>query len=38
VSASGRLHLFTGKGGVGKTTLVAALALESAAERGGASA
>lgn len=33
MSASGRLHLFTGKGGVGKTTLVAALAL-AAAERG----
>jgi anion-transporting ArsA/GET3 family ATPase len=33
VSASPRLHLFTGKGGVGKTTLVAALAL-AAAERG----
>ncbi len=32
MSAPARLHLFTGKGGVGKTTLVAALALEAAAQ------
>jgi anion-transporting ArsA/GET3 family ATPase len=31
-SATPHLHLFTGKGGVGKTTLVAALALASAAQ------